>query len=196
MTTNPIEVQGAWTRGWTLDRHTTSSIFLGYNEQGHAQYDTTRSPLGELLYQLKYRGQNKVQQVADVMARFFDHKPNGLAKIDIVLPVPPSTPRQIQPVIKIAAAIAKKLDKTFSANAVRKTKKTPGLKNIHDAEERRELLDGAFAVDASQVKGKGVLLIDDLYRSGATANAVTAALFTAGAARVYFLAATRTRSSA
>jgi competence protein ComFC len=78
---------------------------------------------------------------------------------------------------------------------VRKTKKTPGLKNIHDAEQRRELLDGAFDVDASQVKGKGVLLIDDLYRSGATANAVTVALLAAGAARVYFLAATRTRSN-
>lgn len=52
MTIDPTEVQGAWTRGWTLDRHTTSSTFLGYNEYGHAQYDTTRSGLGELLYQL------------------------------------------------------------------------------------------------------------------------------------------------
>ena len=78
---------------------------------------------------------------------------------------------------------------------MQKTKKTPGLKDVHDPEERRELLDGAFEVDATQVKGKGILLIDDLYRSGTTANAVTVALFAAGAARVYFLAATRTRSS-
>ncbi len=40
--------------------HTISSTFLGYNEYGHAQYDTTRSTLGELLYQLKYRGKNTV----------------------------------------------------------------------------------------------------------------------------------------
>jgi predicted amidophosphoribosyltransferase len=45
------------------------------------------------------------------------------------------------------------------------------------------------------LKGKGVLLVDDLYRSGATANAVTLALLSGGAARVYFLAATRTRSN-
>jgi len=195
MTTNPTEVQGAWTRGWTLDWHSTSSTFLGYNEYGHAEYDTIRSPLGELLYQFKYRGQNTVEQVAEVMAQFFDDKPNGLAKIDLIVPVPPSTPRQLQPVVQIATAIAQKLGKAFSTNAVRKTKETPGLKNVHDAEERRELLDGAFEVDASQVKGKGMLVIDDLYRSGATANAVTVALFAAGAARVYFLAATRTRSS-
>lgn len=195
MTTNPVEIPGAWTRGWTLDRHTTSSTFLGYNEQGHAQYDTTRSPLGELLYQLKYRGQDTVDQVAQVMAGFFDNKPNALAKIDLVVPVPPSTPRKLQPVVRVAAATAKRLGKAFSPNAVRKTRKTPRLKDVHDPEERRELLDGAFETNADQVKGKGILLIDDLYRSGATANAVTVALFNAGAVGVYFLAATRTRSN-
>jgi competence protein ComFC len=195
MTINPIEVQGAWTRGWTLDQHITSSMFLGYDEHGHARFDNTRSPIGELLYQLKYRNQQNADKVAKVMAGFFDNKPNGLAKIDMVVPMPPSTPRGVQPVVQVAAAIAKKLGKKFSDDAVRKTKATPGLKNIHDPAQRRELLNGAFKVDASQVKGKGVLLIDDLYRSGATANAVTVALLTAGAARVYFLAATRTRSS-
>lgn len=195
MTTNPIEIQGAWTRGWTLDQHTTSSTFLGYNEYGHAQYETIRSPLGELLYQLKYRGQNTVDEVAEAMARFFDNKPNGLAKIDLIVPVPPSTQRQVQPVMQVATAIARKLGKSFLTSAVQKTKETPGLKNVHDPEERRELLDGAFQVDSNEVRGKGVLLIDDLYRSGATANAVTIALLNAGAARVYFLAATRTRSS-
>ena len=45
---------------------------------------------------------------------------------------------------RVAAAIAKKLGKAFSADAVRKTKETPGLKNVHDPEQRRELLDGAF----------------------------------------------------
>lgn len=172
-----------------------SSTFLGYNEYGHAPYDTTRSPLGELLYQLKYRGQNTVNDVAEVMAGLFNDKLNALGRIDLIVPMPPSTPRPIQPVVQVATAIAQKLGKRFSAGAIRKVKETPGLKDIHDPEERRERLEGAFEVDADQVKGKGILLIDDLYRSGATANAATIALFAAGAARVYFLAATRTRSS-
>jgi predicted amidophosphoribosyltransferase len=75
-------------------------------------------------------------------------------------------------------------------------RETPGLKNVHDAEQRRELLEGAFEAERTLVQGKGILLVDDLYRSGATANAVTIALLAAGAARVYFLAATRTRSNA
>jgi predicted amidophosphoribosyltransferase len=195
MTTNPAEAQGAWTRGWTLDLHITSSTFLGYDEYGHARFDNTRSPIGELLFQLKYRGKDNVAEVARVMAAFFDNKPNGLAKIDLIVPVPPSTPRQTQPVVEVAAAVAKRLGKAFSSTAVRKGKETPGLKNIHDPEQRRELLRDAFDVDSDEVNGKGILLIDDLYRSGATANAVTVALLAAGAGRVYFLAATRTRSS-
>lgn len=195
MTIQPVEVQGAWTRGWALDLHTTSSQFLGYNEQGHAQFDTTRSPLGELLYQLKYGGQRKAVEIAAVMAAFFDDKPKGLAKIDLIVPMPASTARAVQPVMEVAKALAKKLRKSVAPDAIRKVRETPGLKNVYDPEERRELLDGAFEVDRAKVDGKGVLLVDDLYRSGATANAVTVALFGAHAARVYFLAATRTRSN-
>jgi hypothetical protein len=51
MKINPVQVQGAWRLGWALDVHTTSSEFIGYDQNGHAQFNTTRSPLGELLYQ-------------------------------------------------------------------------------------------------------------------------------------------------
>ena len=194
MTTNPVELQGAWRRGWALDLHTTSSAFLGYDEYGHARYDTTRSPLGELLYQLKYRGQQTAGQVATVMAEFLNDKPDTLARIEVIVPIPPSTARAVQPVVTIADELGKKLNKAVGADVIRKVRETPGLKDIHDPEERRELLDGAFEADRARVNGKGVLLVDDLYRSGATANAVTLALLGAGASRVYLLAATRTRS--
>ena len=195
METNPTEVQGAWRRGWTLDKHTRSSEFLGYDQNGHAQFETIRSPLGELLYQLKYRGQHTADEVATVMASFFDDKPNTVARIDMIVPIPPSSARAVQPVFEVAKALGDELKKPALADAVRKIRQTPGLKDVQDPDERRELLDGAFEADRAKVSGKGVLLLDDLYRSGATANAVTLALLGAGAARVYFLAATRTRSN-
>jgi competence protein ComFC len=193
MATNPVVIQGAWRLGWALDVHTTSSEFIGYDANGNPQFDTTRSPLGELLYQLKYRGQQTASQVAEVMAESFDDKPVVLSRIDLIVPVPPSTVRAVQPVVQIARELGKKLNRPVVVDAIRKTRDTPGLKGVQDPEERRELLDGAFEVDPGQVNGKGVLLLDDLYRSGATANAVTIALMRAGTSRVYFLAATRTR---
>jgi predicted amidophosphoribosyltransferase len=129
------------------------------------------------------------------MVDFFADKPNALSRIDIIVPMPASTARAVQPVAEVARAFGKKLKKPVVVDAIKKTRETPGLKGIQDAEERRELLDGAFKAAQAHVKGKGVLLIDDLYRSGATANAVTLALIAAGASRVYFLAATRTRSN-
>ena len=195
METNPVELAGAWRKGWALDRHTTASEFLGYDERGRGQFKTTRSPLGEALYQLKYRGEKVAPQVAAAMQGFFEDKPIALSRIDAIVPMPPSTARSVQPVVEVAKALGTALGKPVVLDAVTKVRETPGLKDISDAEERRELLDGAFKVDASKVKGKGILLIDDLYRSGATANEVTVALIAAGAERVYFLAATRTRSN-
>lgn len=193
---NPVQIEGAWRLGWALDVHTTSSVFLGHDENGRAQFDTTRSELGELLYQLKYANQSQAaEKIAATMAGFFSDKPVALSRIDLVVPVPASTTRAVQPVTAIASKLAKLLRKRFSENAILKTKETPTLKNIADLEQRREVLDGAFEGDKAQLNGKGVLLVDDLYRSGSTANAVTLALIAAGASRVYFLAATRTRSN-
>jgi predicted amidophosphoribosyltransferase len=51
-------------------------------------------------------------------------------------------------------------------------------------------------VDVAHTEGKKVLLVDDLYRSGATLNAITDLLLTEGkAASVSVLTITRTRSN-
>ena len=44
---------------------------VGHNAFGHPAFDTVRSPLGELLYQLKYRGNETVlAEIADTVATF------------------------------------------------------------------------------------------------------------------------------
>jgi len=51
-------------------------------------------------------------------------------------------------------------------------------------------------INPRKIKGgwlDGYALVDDLYRSGATLNAVTEAVLTSGASSVYALALTQTR---
>ena len=193
---SPRQVEGAWRLGWTLDVHTTSSVFLGHDQNGREKYETTRSALGELLYQLKYNNQlSAATEIAATMVGFFTDQPVVLSRIDLVVPMPASIQRTVQPVNAIASKVAASLHKPYSENAIRKTKETPTLKNITDLEQRREALDGAFEGDKKQLHGKSVLLIDDVYRSGSTANAVTLAIIAAGATRVDFLATTRTKSN-
>ena len=50
VTINPRKVFGNWFEGYTLDLHTISSIFLGYDEYGHEVFDTKRSDLGEFCF--------------------------------------------------------------------------------------------------------------------------------------------------
>ena len=81
------------------------------------------------------------------------------------------------------------------SDAITRVKDLPELKNVYDYDARIRLLAGAHNVDASVVAGQSVLLFDDLYRSGATMNAITQALYEVErAAEVFALAITRTRS--
>jgi predicted amidophosphoribosyltransferase len=82
----------------------------------------------------------------------------------------------------------------LSRTALTKSKSSNELKSVTDPEERRRLLEGAFSADKQQLEGKSVLLVDDVYRSGATLSAATEVVTGQGKAKVvYVLAITRTR---
>jgi predicted amidophosphoribosyltransferase len=98
--TNPQEISGRWQSGIALDLHTLSSVYLGVNEAGHEVYDTTRSELGELLYRLKYRGD--IAAAKEIVATAADFLIPHVGKFDLIVPVPPSGARAVQPVITIA----------------------------------------------------------------------------------------------
>lgn len=55
MKVNIKQLKGVWMLGYSLDKHTTSSTFIGHNEYGHKQFNTVRPEISEALFQLKYR---------------------------------------------------------------------------------------------------------------------------------------------
>jgi len=192
MRISPRPITGPWKAGFTLDEHTVSSEFLGYNDRGHAQYETVRSEIGELLYRLKYQGDSSgVELLSRVTADFVSGK--GLP-IDIVVPIPPSKQRSVQPVALIAKSVASRLDIAYDSKALRKVKETPQLKSMTELIDRRAALAGAFSVSTGKLDGKSVLLLDDLYRSGASMEEAARAIRASGAKAVYALALTRTRT--
>ncbi len=112
----------------------------------------------------------------------------------MIVPVPPSSARTVQPVILLAKEISNQL-RIPLVECVTKTRDTPQLKNIFDLDERLKELDGVHTVDMVATQGRKILLLDDLYRSGATMNAITTTFIEQGkAAEVYALTITRTRS--
>ncbi len=189
---HPQGVKGPWKAGIVLDWHTVASQVIGQNEFGHPIFDNTRSEIGELLYQFKYRGdQSALQKILSATVDYLSERAKG--RFDLIVPVPPSNPTRTV-TNQLAKGLAIGLGAGFSATALVKIKNTSELKSVSDPEVRKQILEDAFRADNQQVASKTVLLVDDLYRSGATLEAATAALTTQGGAKsVYVLAVTRTR---
>jgi predicted amidophosphoribosyltransferase len=194
MAINPTKLEGVWYDGYAIDYHIVHSEFMGYDDRGHPKFDTKRTKLGELLFLLKYRSDMSVlKKIVKVSCDFIEA---WKIKPDCLISVPPSRGRRVQPVIEIVKGIGANLKIDVCDKTIAKVKDTPELKNISDYSERRKMLKGAYDVRDSSLKGKSVLVIDDLYRSGATLNALTDVLNKKGKVqKVYVLALTRARGA-
>ena len=72
--------------------------------------------------------------------------------------------------------------------SLKKVKESPEQKSL-SAKERAENLKGVFSCSDAALKGKRVLLIDDVFTTGATANECSGVLLKAGASNVLVLTA-------
>jgi ComF family protein len=139
---------------------------------------------------LKYGGRPGVAEtVARFMSRHLAATPDAL-----LAPVPLHRWRIWQRGYNQAALIASALARRGGIDArldlIERVKRTPPLKGMNAA-QRRDTLRGAFRVPPRHkagVKGRRIVLIDDVYTSGATANGCARALKRAGADEVWVLA--------
>lgn len=188
-----IILEGNWAVGVAFDLHTLGSTYLGVDQYGHEQWDTTRSEMGELLYQLKYQHNHTV--VPEIIALLDRIK--GIETLDAIIPVPSSDrTRKFQPVDLIALALAHKAGIPCMQDVLVKTNAATQIKNLQGMDARIEALEQQLQLQhITELQGLNVLLLDDLYRSGATLQVATRLLYAAGCAKVNVLTLTKTRSN-
>lgn len=86
----------------------------------------------------------------------------------------------------LAQSISGLTGKPVVVDAVIKTKDTPEQKSLSQ-KERAENLRHCFKVEKKdEIKGKNLLLVDDVLTTGATADAICKRLYKAGALNIYF----------
>lgn len=168
------EIHGRWDSGWVLDKHVLSSTYIGDNQWGHAQFDTQRSEAGEASYQLKYREDwRQVEPLAQALATNIFPK---CGNVGFIVPMPASKARQRQPVTEVAVALGRLVDKPVFESLV-KAPGGPALKNLQTKEAKLEALAHRITVVNLINDGQwNVLLVDDLYDSGASMEAACNAL--------------------
>jgi len=110
---------------------------------------------------------------------------------DVIIPVPISAGRLKKRGYNQSALMARQLSKRWGVpideSILVRRKETTLLRSLNPA-DRRLALSGAFAVKAEyRLAGKCVLLIDDIYTTGATADTCSSVLMDAGADKVYVL---------
>ena len=176
---HPKPLSGPWHSGWALGFH---SRFAGA--------DWSRSGVGDLAFRLKYKSDLSAAQplVKEIMALFAEHP--ELRDVDALVPVPPSTARPFDPVRIMADALSRHLRIPVTPILTRKRRAMP-QKQMNTLAQKRANVAKAFAVQG-EIDGKRLLVVDDLYDSGATLEEAANILSKAGAKRICVLTLTRT----
>ena len=146
-----------------------------------------------LLYELKYASRGDIgrkigEAVYDRMAAEFGGE---LSEIyDLVLPVPLYKERKLKRGFNQAELMAEEVSKksgiACDAEVLLRIRPTDAMKGLGPS-ERRANIQGAFAVNeekASILIGARVLVIDDIFTTGATLDEIACVLKSAGASRV------------
>lgn len=191
MTLNPIRLVGHWDEGWALDRHTTKSEHIGDDPLGRPMFATTRSEIGELMFQLKYRNNfSVISDIVDTMYAFLlDNQ--LLSHIGIILATPPSKDRTYQPVFTIVEELANRCNLPYSTDVLVKSSQLQA-KNMSPAEKTS--LSGSVVFTQKFRRPCNVLIVDDIFSSGSTLNACTNALRKdPNTGKIYVLTVTKTK---
>lgn len=176
MVIRAIPTNGAWDQAVSLDKHSVRSVPIGENQYGHMQFETERTEIGEAVFQLKYRADfDKIDYLAAQIIAALNS--GNFQKIDVVIPMPASKARTRQPVIEVTRKVAEILKVHCSEDTLVKIRSTGVMKDLATYDERVAALDGCFEVHDTISKGPwNVLVIDDLYDTGASLEAACAAL--------------------
>jgi len=150
-----------------------------------------RSVIGELAFRFKYGGEQHLAR--DLAARWVEllaaHP--ELPKPDAVIPIPPSLRRDFDPVTLLAQALAGQLSIPAPVDILVKTRATKPQKEMTALAQKQANVAGAFALKGD-VRGKHLILVDDLYDSGATLTEAARVLTRGGAASLVVLTLTKT----
>ncbi len=141
-----------------------------------------RTEIGELTFHAKYRSSSDhAQKLVEHMVAFVGDQPS-YACADYLLATPSSTPNRHSLPTILVEELSTRLGIANASNMVRKVRSTRPMKDLGTLQEKSENIRDAFeVVDKTALEGKVVIIVDDLYHSGATLHELATTLQNVGA---------------
>ncbi|MCC8028942.1 MAG: ComF family protein [Lachnospiraceae bacterium] len=162
-----------------------------YFEQGRALF-SYQGQVRPSLYRLKYANR---REYAAVYGREMAKHLGGWIRrmgITIIVPVPLHPSRQRMRGFNQAELLADELGRCMGlpvdTQLLRRVRRTAPQKTL-TGRQRKENLAGAFRTEDRIRQGERILLVDDIYTTGSTADAAAFCLLRGGRCRVYVLSA-------
>lgn len=156
--------------------------------QGRALYEY-RS-VRKSLYRFKYKGR---KEYAEVYGRLLAEHMKDIISCwnpDALIPVPlhrsKKRIRGYNQAQELALVLGRYLQIPVETKIIRRIKKTVPQKQL-DRQMRQNNLKKAFKIAGNDVKLSTIIIIDDIYTTGSTVDAMTAILREAGVQNVYFI---------
>jgi ComF family protein len=110
---------------------------------------------------------------------------------EVIIPVPLHTKRLRWRGFNQAVLLGRQLSRAYGIPidpfVLRRIKATPPQTQLNEAERRRNVRGAFTLAPGRSIEGKKVLLVDDVYTSGATVNECSQTLVRAGAEQVFVL---------
>ena len=142
------------------------------------------------MYRFKYSNRREYARFFAERAAFYYADWIRYIGAEAILPVPMYEPKRRRRGYNQAEIFAKELaklvDVPFVRDGVRRIKNTRPQKLLGD-EERKNNLKKAFQAAEFIVKYKKILIVDDIYTTGSTVEAVAGELRRCGVEQVFFL---------
>ena len=165
-----------------IDHRKTSAI-----TQGKSLY-LYKGAIKKSLYRLKYA--NKREYAAFFAKQAVETYSEWLKGIEVIVPVPMYQKKQKQRGYNQAEVFAMELSKRtgipVDKQCIRRVKNTIPQKGLSDI-DRKNNMENAFQRGKNIVKYSHILLVDDIYTTGYTAEAVARELKKQGVCQIYLL---------
>lgn len=143
----------------------------------------------DVIHDFKYRGAVKWARPLGLLMKERVKKDARFIDINMVIPVPLHEHRLklrgYNQSELLAKEISRELDLPLAAHALCRFKDTPSQTGLTKTRRHENLLNAFQIKDANAIKGKNILLVDDIYTTGATVESCAQIMKNGGAKSVY-----------